>query len=116
MAKKEVGETRLINGIIHGDAFSPLLFVLMIDPLIRILKTRDEDSVEVLDDMEDLKASLDSIKTAKKVNESVKTISTAVGIVVNKKKSAIQLSVMTTLPVSLGRSQAGRDDIQVPRL
>ena len=31
-AKKEVGEVRLTNGIIQGDAFSPLLFVLMIDP------------------------------------------------------------------------------------
>ena len=28
-AKKEVGEVRLTNGIIQGDAFSPLLFVLM---------------------------------------------------------------------------------------
>ena len=33
-AKKEVGEVLLTNGIIQGDAFSPLLFVLMIDPLI----------------------------------------------------------------------------------
>ena len=31
-AKREVGEIRLENGIIQGDAFSPLLFVLMIDP------------------------------------------------------------------------------------
>ena len=30
-AKKDVGEVRLSNGIIQGDAFSPLLFVLMID-------------------------------------------------------------------------------------
>ena len=34
-AKKEVGEVRLTNGIIQGDAFSPLLFVLMIDPSSR---------------------------------------------------------------------------------
>ena len=33
--KKEVGEVRLENGIIQGDAFSPLLFVLMIDPSSR---------------------------------------------------------------------------------
>ena len=39
-AKKDVGEVRLENGIIHGDAFSPLLFVLMIDPLIKVLKKR----------------------------------------------------------------------------
>ena len=34
-AKKEVGEVHLTNGIIQGDAFSPLLFVLMIDPSSR---------------------------------------------------------------------------------
>ena len=37
-ATKEVGEVRLENGIIKEDAFSPLLFVLMIDPLIKVLK------------------------------------------------------------------------------
>ena len=37
-AKKEVGEVRLENGIIQGDAFSPLLFVLMVDPLVKIMK------------------------------------------------------------------------------
>ena len=35
-AKRDVGDVRLTNGIIQGDAFSPLLFVLMIDPLIKI--------------------------------------------------------------------------------
>ena len=38
--KKEVGEVRLTNGIIQGDAFSPLLFVLIIDPLVKALKKR----------------------------------------------------------------------------
>ena len=37
-AKKDVGQVRLTNGIIQGDAFSPLLFVLMIDPLIKIIR------------------------------------------------------------------------------
>ena len=31
-ANKEVGEVPLTNGIIQGDTFSPLLFVLTIDP------------------------------------------------------------------------------------
>ena len=39
-AKKDVGQDRLTNGIIHGDAFSPLLFVLIIDPLKKLMKTR----------------------------------------------------------------------------
>ena len=42
-AKKDVGEVRLANGIIQGDAFYPLLFVLMIDPLIKIMKKRVGD-------------------------------------------------------------------------
>ena len=53
-AKKEVGEARLENGIIQGDAFSPLLFVLMIDPLIKIMKKKVGDRVEVLYYMDDL--------------------------------------------------------------
>ena len=68
-AKKEVGEVRLTNGIIQGDAFSPLLFVLMIDPLIKILKTRLGDRVEVLYSMDDLKASRLQLEQHKQFTE-----------------------------------------------
>ena len=37
-AKNEAGEVHLTNGIIQGDAFSPRLFVRMIDPFIKIPK------------------------------------------------------------------------------
>ena len=47
-AKKGVGDVRLTNGIIQGDAFSPLLFVLIIDHLIKILKKRMGCDVEIL--------------------------------------------------------------------
>ena len=47
-AKKEVGEVRLENCIIHRDAFSPLLFVLMIDPLIKIMNKNRWIHVEIL--------------------------------------------------------------------
>ena len=56
-AKKEVGEARLANGIIQGDAFSPLLFVLMIDPLIKIMKARVGEQAEILYYMDDMKVS-----------------------------------------------------------
>ena len=56
-AKKEVGDVYLENGIIQGDAFSPLLFVLMIDPLIKIMKMRVLVGVEILYYMDDLKVS-----------------------------------------------------------
>ena len=62
-AKKEAGEVRLTNGIIKGDAFSPLLFVLMIDLLIKILKKKVDDA-EILYYMDDLKASTASIEIA----------------------------------------------------
>ena len=39
-AKKDIGVVQLTNSIIQGDAFSPLQFVLMIDPLNKILKRR----------------------------------------------------------------------------
>ena len=69
-AKKDVGEVRLENGIIQGDAFSPLLFVLMIDPLIKILKRVGGDDAEVLYYMDDLKTSSASIEKAVQVHET----------------------------------------------
>ena len=100
-AKKEVGEVKLENGIIQGDAFSPLLFVLMIDPLIKILKRRLGDRVEVLYYMDDLKASMSSVGTAEQVHAMVKRYAESVGMVINNKKSAIQLNDEAPLPVSL---------------
>ena len=51
--------------------------------------------------MDDLKASMTSIKTAEKVHAMVKRYAEAVGMVVNNKKSAIQLNIQTPLPESL---------------
>ena len=88
-AKKEVVDVHLTNGIIKGDAFSPLLFVLMIDPLIQLIKRRVGVDAKILYYMDDLKASMDSIETARKVNWSVKTYAASVKILINSKKSAI---------------------------
>ena len=82
-AKKEVEEVRLTNGIIQGDAFSPLLFVLMIDPLVKFLKTRLGDRVEVLYYMDDLKVSMAKIQTAQTVHGIVKKYAESVGMVIN---------------------------------
>ena len=84
-AKREVCEVRLTNGIIQGDAFSPLLFVLTIDPLIKILKKRVDDA-EILYYMEDLKASTKSIESAQRINKIVKEYASSVGMVINAKK------------------------------
>ena len=100
-ARKEVGEVRLKNVIIQGDAFSPLLFDVMIDPFIKILKKCVGDDTEVLYYMYDLKASTSSIEKAVTVHEIVKRYAASVGMVVNKKKSATQLNVETPLPESL---------------
>ena len=91
----------MTNGIIQGDAFSPLLFVLVIDPLIEIIKTQLGDRVEIIYYMDDLKASMTSIDTAKIVHGIVKKYAASVGMVINNKKSAIQLNVKTPLPESL---------------
>ena len=115
-AKKEVGEVRLTHGILQGDAFFPLLFVLMIDPLIKILKRGVGDETEILYYMDDLKASMSSIGTAEKVHETVKRFAEAVGMVVNNKKCAIQLNVERPIPESLQDIPNGRSDIQVSGL
>ena len=89
-AKKEVGEVLLENGIIQGDVFSPLLFVLMIDPLIKILKKKVGDRVEVLYYLDDLNVSMDCIDTACDIHQTVKKYAASVGMVINTKKSAVQ--------------------------
>ena len=86
-AKKDVGEVRLSNGIIQGDAFSPLLFVLMIDPLIKTIKKRLGDEVEILYNMDDLKASATSIEAAQAEHETVKKFAVCVGMVINTKRA-----------------------------
>ena len=101
-AKKEVGAVGLENGIIRGDAFSPLLFVLMIDPLIKIMKARlGGNDTEVLYFMDDLKVSMNSISRAQRVYGTVKEYAQSVGMVINNKKSAIQLNIQTRLPEPL---------------
>ena len=101
MGRKEVGEVRLENGIIQGDAFYPLLFVLMIDPLIKIMKKRLGNHVEILYYMDDLKVSANGIQMAHNVHVIVKRFGAAVGMVINNKKCAIQLNTQTPLPESL---------------
>ena len=98
--KKEVGEVSLTNCTIQGDAFSPLLFVLMIDPLIKIMKTQLGDHVVILNYMDDLKASTDNVETARAIHSIVKSYAASVGMVINNKKSTIQLSVEMPLPES----------------
>ena len=100
-AKKDVGEVRLENGIIQGDAFSPLSFVLMIDPLIKIMKKKLGKKGQILYYTDDLKVSMSSIATAQTIHFAVKKYAQSVGMVINNKKSAIQLSIETPLPESL---------------
>ena len=98
--KKEVGEVRLENGIIQGDAFSPLLFVLMIDPLIKIIKRMVGDGADSL-----LHGRPESIchvdGDSADCPRDGEEYSASVGIVFNHKKSANQLNVETLLPESL---------------
>ena len=73
----------------------------MIDPLIKIMKTRLGDRIEALYYMDDSKASMTSIGTAEIVHELGKKYPASVGMAINKKKSAIQLNIETPLPQSL---------------
>ena len=76
-AKKDVGVVRLENGIIQGDAFYPLLIVLMIGLFIKILKKSLGDEVEIPYYMDDLKVSTDNIQKAETVLNDVKRYTTS---------------------------------------
>ena len=84
MREKKYVEVRLKNGIIKGVVFTPLLFVLMIYPHVKILKTRLGDRVEVLCYVVDPKTSMNRIGEAEKIHRIVKDAA-SVGIVINKK-------------------------------
>ena len=73
----------------------------MIDPLIKILKRVGGDDVEVLYYMDGLKATGASLEIVTQVHEAANKYSLSVGMVINRKKSAIQLSVEAPLPESL---------------
>ena len=66
------------------------------------------DEAEILYFMEDLKASTGDIQKAETVHDIVKRYGSSVGMVVNRKKSAIQLNVEKTHPrVSPRHTEAG---------
>ena len=73
----------------------------MNDPFIKAVKTRLGDRIENLYNMDDLKASMTSIDIVLRVHETEKRYATAVEMVINNKKSTIQLNVETPLPESL---------------
>ena len=73
----------------------------MIEPHIKIIKRRVGDRAEVLYFMDSLKAYVTDVKIARTVHGIVKMFALSVGMVINAKKSAIQLSVETPLPDSL---------------
>ena len=62
------------------------------------MKTQLGDRVEILNYMDNLKASTDNVETACAIHRIVKRYATAVGIVISHKKSAIQMNVETPLP------------------
>ena len=55
--------------------------------------------------MDDLNASMTSIETAETLHEIVKNHALLVGMVINTKKSAIQLNIETTLKSPFRRSK-----------
>ena len=70
-------------------------------PLIKIVKKPIGNDAEILYYMDDLKASMSTIGAARTVHETVKQYESSVGMVINNKKSAIQLNSETPLPESL---------------
>ena len=74
---------------------------MTIDPLIKILNRRVGENAQILYYMDDLKASMTNIQTAQTVHDIVKGYAASVGMVINKKKRAIQLTIETPLPESL---------------
>ena len=86
-----VGKVRLENGNIQGDALSPLLFVLTVDPLIKMLKKKHGENIEMMHYRDDLKIRINNIETRKEVYEKIKRMRRGTGMVLNIKKSGIDV-------------------------
>ena len=69
--------------------------------MIKILKRRLGDRAEILNYVDDLKASSTDTDTAQTIHENVKMYAASVGMVINNKKSAIQLESDAPLPEPL---------------
>ena len=66
------------NGIIQGDASSQLQLILSIALFMSSVKKSVGDRVEVLNYMDDLKASMSCVETAQNIHQNVKQHTVAV--------------------------------------
>lgn len=94
-AKKEIGQVKIANGILQGDAMSSILFVLVMEPLSRILNERcpklkieEEDGTNHLIFIDDIKLLAEKestlVKMCKLTGEALKKM----GFNINQDKSA----------------------------
>lgn len=100
---EEILEKKVQRGILQGDSLSPLLFVLCIDPLSRQLNSKHkkvsvptESGMYVTNHLlfvDDLKLMAESEEVLKLLMEETKEFFKAIGLEMNKEKSATNTEV-----------------------
>lgn len=97
--QESLGNVRVRNGILQGDSFSPLLFVMCIDCISKQLENNIEP-IKIKDDkeiikfshtlyMDDLKIVVNNMEQAEKADNIVRRIFKAIGMKVNDDKCGI---------------------------
>ena len=109
--KDEVGDIRLKNGILQGDSFSPLLFVLSIDciskklnehiPKITIPNGNASFTINHIYYMDDLKIIVETAEQMAQANKILLKISNAIGLKINDNKSGLLIKGKQQIPEEL---------------
>ena len=106
-----IGSVKLQNGILQGDSFSPLLFVLSIDWIskqlnyqidkIQIPNGEASFTINHIYYMDDLKIITETTEQMEQANEILLRISNAIGLKINDSKSGLLVKGNQRIPPSL---------------
>lgn len=106
---KEIGKIKIKNGILQGDALSPLLFVLAIEPMSTILNKKHQ-IVEANEIRRNHLAYIDDMKLMARTEEELRQMCKtteecleAIGLELNAKKSA------SNIEEAIGKKMEGHD-------
>ena len=108
---EEISSVKLENGILQGDSFSPLLFVLSIDWIskqlnyhidkIKIPNGNNTFTINHIYYMDDLKIITETVDDMVKANDILLRISNAIGLKINDSKSGLLIKGNQIIPEEL---------------
>ena len=107
MGQEKIGDIKIKNGLLQGDSLSPFLFVLTLDPLIKIIEQKNigfeispEHTTDICYFIDDLRVVANKTKNMEIAHNIIKTYAESIGMKINYSKCAIiqrGLNIPTTM-------------------